>query len=313
MEVIARRRADHRTAGAVRDRRPPRRRPRRHVRRPDADRRDARLEGQRTASTTSSPRRGTGTARTSTATTIRRRPDAAGRASRAERRWREGRDADDDRRQESGAARRRRAPRPADGHRRSGTLSSSSPCITSSGRGAKRRAASTGSEPAQLPGPLVERRREAGRADRADLAGVLEESARLRGPVVEVGARAEQGGATHAWIVGGDARGDRAAGVACRRARSRSAVASAMRWSIAARRSSTHPCSEKSPSLVPQPRKLNVIAAQPSSLAIRSINSGNVTALWRASSGPIGKPWHRITPGQRPMAAGRARRGNGRG
>src|SRR6185436_12269132 len=72
--------------------------------------------------------------------------------------------------------------------------------------------------------------------------------------------------------------------------------------------SSTHPCNEKSPSLVPQPRKLNVIAAQPSSLAIRSMSSGNVPALCRASSGPIGKPWHRITPGSGPLLpAGRAR------
>ena len=84
-------------------------------------------------------------------------------------------------------------------------------------------------------------------------------------------------------------------------------VASPMRWSIAARRSSTQPCSEKSPSLVPQPRKLNVIAAQPSSLAMRSISSGNVPALWRASSGPIGKPWHRITPGSGPWRPAGAR------
>ena len=38
-------------------------------------------------------------------------------------------------------------------------------------------------------------------------------------------------------------------------------LVSRIRWSMAARRSSTQPCSEKSPSLVPVPRKLNVIAA----------------------------------------------------
>ncbi len=68
-------------------------------------------------------------------------------------------------------------------------------------------------EATELPGPLVERRREARRADRADVAGVLEEPSRLRGPVVEVGARAEQRGAAHARIVGGDAGDDRATGV----------------------------------------------------------------------------------------------------
>lgn len=77
---------------------------------------------------------------------------------------------------------------------------------------------------------------------------------------------------------------------------------------MAARRSSTQPCREKSPSLVPQPRKVNVIATQPSSLDTRSISSGNVPPLWRASSGPIGKPWHRISPGVAPgLPAGRER------
>ena len=33
---------------------------------------------------------------------------------------------------------------------------------------------------------------------------------------------------------------------------------------------------------------------------MRSTNCGNVPADWRASIGPIGKPWHRITAGRRP-------------
>jgi hypothetical protein len=68
-------------------------------------------------------------------------------------------------------------------------------------------------EPAQLATPLVEAVREAGRADGTDLASVFEEPARLRGPVVEVRAGAEQRGAADARVVGRHAGGDRAAGV----------------------------------------------------------------------------------------------------
>ena len=59
---------------------------------------------------------------------------------------------------------------------------------------------------------------------------------------------------------------------------------------IALRRSSTQPCSEKSPSLSPHPRKLNVIAMHLSSCAVRSINCGNVPPARWASSDAIGKP-----------------------
>jgi hypothetical protein len=68
-------------------------------------------------------------------------------------------------------------------------------------------------EAAELATPLVEVLREAGRADGTDLAGVFEEPPRLRGPVVEVGARAEQRGTAHPRVVGGHAGGDRATGV----------------------------------------------------------------------------------------------------
>ena len=85
-------------------------------------------------------------------------------------------------------------------------------------------------------------------------------------------------------------------------------LVSSMRWSMAALRSFTQPCSEKSPSLWPQPRKLNVMPTQPRSLAARSTSSGNVPALWRASSGPMGKPWQTISPGSGPgRPAGRTR------
>ena len=68
-------------------------------------------------------------------------------------------------------------------------------------------------EPAERPAPLVDRRREARRADRPDLPGVLEEAAGVLGPVVEVGARAEQAARSDPWVVGADADGDRAARV----------------------------------------------------------------------------------------------------
>ena len=48
-------------------------------------------------------------------------------------------------------------------------------------------------ELAQLAGPGVDVGRERGSLDDADLAGVLEEALRVRGPVVEVGGRAEGG------------------------------------------------------------------------------------------------------------------------
>ncbi len=69
-------------------------------------------------------------------------------------------------------------------------------------------------------------------------------------------------------------------------------------WSIADRRSSIQPWSEKSPVLVPQPRNVKVIAGSPTSIAIRSTSCGNVPPDRRASIGPIGNPWHRISPGR---------------
>ena len=80
-----------------------------------------------------------------------------------------------------------------------------------------------------------------------------------------------------------------------------------MRWSIAARRSSIQPCNEKSPSLVPQPRNVKVIATQPSSLAIRSINSGNVPALWRGIERADREPVTQDQSGQWPVPPGRTR------
>ena len=94
-----------------------------------------------------------------------------------------------------------------------GTLSSSSPCITSSGRGAKRRAASVGRKRRNARLHSSNDAGKPGVADRPDLAGVLEEAARVGGPVVEVGPRAQQRGRTDARIVGADADGDRATGV----------------------------------------------------------------------------------------------------
>ncbi len=44
-------------------------------------------------------------------------------------------------------------------------------------------------------------------------------------------------------------------------------------------------------------RNVNVIAAKPSSLAIRSISSGKVPADCRASSGPVGNPWQSTSAG----------------
>ena len=92
-------------------------------------------------------------------------------------------------------------------------MSSSSPCITSIGRGANRRAASTGRKRRSSRAHSSNARREARRAHRTDLAGVLEEPPWLRGPVVEVGPRAEQRRAAHPRIVGGHTRRHRAAGV----------------------------------------------------------------------------------------------------
>ena len=187
-----------------------------------------------------------------------------------------------------------------------GTLSSSSPCITSSGRGANRRAASTG------------RKRRNSRAHSSNDRG--KPGVRMA-PISRACSRNRRGCAAQS------SKSARGLSSAAPRTRGSSAatqvaieppvlvptsqipvgLASAMRWSIAARRSSTQPCSEKSPSLVPQPRNVNVIATQPSSLAIRSISSGNVPPLWRASSGPIGKPVAQDQPGQRAVTARRAR------
>src|SRR3954452_24717400 len=49
-------------------------------------------------------------------------------------------------------------------------------------------------EASELTSPLIERRREARCANRTDVASVLQESSRLRSPVVEVGAGAQQRG-----------------------------------------------------------------------------------------------------------------------
>jgi hypothetical protein len=49
--------------------------------------------------------------------------------------------------------------------------------------------------------------------DRADVAGVLEEAPRMLGPVVEVGAWAEQAGGRHPGVVGRNADRDRTTGV----------------------------------------------------------------------------------------------------
>ena len=46
------------------------------------------------------------------------------------------------------------------------------------------------------------------------------------------------------------------------------------------------------------------MAAKPSSLAMRSTSSGKVPADWRASSGPVGKPWQSTNPGSGAAALG---------
>ena len=74
-----------------------------------------------------------------------------------------------------------------------GTVSSSSPCITSSGRGANRLAASSGRNRRSSRAHSSNWTRERRVADGADLAGVLEEPPGLAGPVVEVGPGAEHG------------------------------------------------------------------------------------------------------------------------
>ena len=59
-------------------------------------------------------------------------------------------------------------------------------------------------EATELACPLVEAGREPGSAHGADLAGVFEKSPRLVSPVIEVGARAQQGGTRHPRIIGRD-------------------------------------------------------------------------------------------------------------
>jgi hypothetical protein len=168
--------------------------------------------------------------------------------------------------------------------------------MTSSGRGAKRFAAAAGRNRRNARDQSSIERGNPGCANCADLAGVVEEAARMVGPVVEVGPRRQQRSGRDPGVVGSDADGDRPARV---RADEHDTVTPVVRirWSIAVRRSSIQPCNEKSPVLEPQPRKLNVIATYPTSYAIRSISCGNVPAERRASIGPIGKPWHRISPG----------------
>ena len=123
---------------------------------------------------------------------LRPRRGAPGRASRAARRSPVGRGAGGGRRRRTGSA--RPTPWASASWRASevGTLSSSSPCITSSGRGANRRAASIGRKRRNARLHSSNDVGNAGRAHGADLPGVLEEPARLLGPVVEVGAWAEQ-------------------------------------------------------------------------------------------------------------------------
>src|SRR3954468_7721489 len=70
-----------------------------------------------------------------------------------------------------------------------------------------------GTEPSELASPLIERRRKARCANRADVASMLQESSGLRSPVVEVGARTQQRGTAYAWVIGGDAGDHRATGV----------------------------------------------------------------------------------------------------
>src|SRR4029079_18003167 len=64
----------------------------------------------------------------------------------------------------------------------------------------------------------------------------------------------------------------------------------------ALRRSSSHPCAEKSPSDVPVPRKLNVRTVQPASLAMWSARSGYVVPTVAAPRGGFGRPWHSTSP-----------------
>ena len=186
-----------------------------------------------------------------------------------------------------------------------GTVSSSSPWSTSSGPG--RQPAGGVERPVgpQLAGPAGRTwAGSAGVADGPDLAGVLEEPARLAGPVVEVGPGATASRRPDPRVVGGHAHGERPAGRRAGRARRRRARPRRPGGRSAARRSSLPAGSEKSPSLSPQPRNVNVIAAQPISWPIRSISSGNVPADWRASSGPTGKPWQNTKPGRGPVVPG---------
>ena len=69
-------------------------------------------------------------------------------------------------------------------------------------------------ETTQLPSPLIERRRNARCADSADFAGMFEKASRLRSPIVEVGAGAEQRCAAYPRVVGGDTRDHGPTGVA---------------------------------------------------------------------------------------------------
>ena len=114
-------------------------------------------------------------------------------------------------------------------------------------RGAKRRADSDRTEPAELPRPLVDRLREPRCPDRADLAGVIEEASGLLGPVVEVGAGRQQPDGRHPRVVRADADRDRPSGVGPDQHDLGRTPVVDVRWSIADRRSSTQPCREKSP------------------------------------------------------------------
>jgi hypothetical protein len=180
----------------------------------------------------------------------------------------------------------------------SGTSSFSSPCNTSNGRGASRRAAAVGLN------------RESSAAHDSNLGG---KSARRIAPSSRARSSSRRGcstqGSNDAGAPSVATPPMRSSVTAWQRASeppldvpTRNTVdgdASASRWSTAARRSSAQPPSEKSPSLSPQPRNVKVMATQPRSCAARSQSSGNVSALKRASSGPAGKPWHTMTPGGR--------------
>ena len=181
----------------------------------------------------------------------------------------------------------------------SGTSSSSSPCMSRRGRGANRRAASTGRKrrssrlhSSNCAGNVGDRTAPISRVCSRKRRGCSAQSSKsARGPSNAQPLTRGSSDATHKPIE---------APVLVPSIHTWVGSVSETRWSIAERTSSTQPCNEKSPSLFPHPRNVNVIPAQPNSLAIRSISSGNELAECRASCGPIGNPWHNNTAGRAP-------------